>query len=94
MNEMVSVIMPVYNTEKYVEEAICSVYKPSFSPVACILVKAALTSVPASNKVCWNESLACSCCAFEILYCARNFPFWKMGCVSDAMAFHIHLLNS
>ena len=38
MNEMVSVIMPVYNTEKYVEEAICSVLSQSYQDWELLVV--------------------------------------------------------
>ena len=38
MNEMASVIMPVYNTEKYVEEAICSVLSQSYQDWELLVV--------------------------------------------------------
>ena len=38
MNPLVSVIVPVYNTEKYVEEAVSSILSQSYTNIECIVI--------------------------------------------------------
>ena len=49
--------------------------------------------MPALSSVWRKVSAADSCSARAIRSCARNRPFWKRGCVSDATADQMKLLG-